>query len=480
MPKPTDPNKRYRNLSVAQYLRNPRTGAALIDLDAMVNGLNAHKQVRQWCYIIHQEDPDNPLTKHVHVLVRCKDATKVRQIDEWLAVGDWERVWSVDGGDRGCGRLLHYFLHHGAAGAGKRVYDPADMVASDGFDWMALMDGVTPDTGDRNPGKASPRGRIIDGNLTASEARRVTSLSDSVIQQARAEHLASATPPRTRVGMYLQTDMVAAHPLSTALADQFGDHFDAPVWHGWVTKHQDGYPDEIVGRDPWPMKQWATYDGQPVIICRGIVSKATKQADPDRCRDCPTVEDYAMGTGGATEFFRMLEATPHGSTGRLIETSAGPTQPMNAVTILVGSEPWEKILPDLEALYREVVSNPGDEARVHFPIIIPVSGQMLGVAVLSQYVDPSAGRDQYTPIARVREVWRESMDRVDTLPVQVQGQARKQVASQQLAPVIEAETTVRKQLTASLTDDAYTGKSDDDILAEFMDQARAGGLGQAC
>lgn len=474
MPAPHSPDDKSRSFWMTQYLTNPATGETLLTLDDLDATFRRYPSIKEWLYVVHQEDDHNPDGRHVNVMIRFTNRGKARDVAtlaRWFGV-PWKKMWPINGGDKGCAQVLAYFFHLDPAGAGKRTYGPDDAVAADGFDWQALMAGHPVDDSPRE--KLSPRGQILAGQVTAEQARRQFPLPDKAVRTARAEYLASLTPPVSRVGIYLQADAAASEPLAWALADRFGPCFEAPAWRSYETtpgirEHDDGETDR---RKSSAYKTWGTYDGQPVVMMR----VGTRDSS------APTVDDYADGLGGGVEFFRMLEEAPRaGVTGRLVDTAVGVTQPMNTVTILVGQQPWAEVQAELEDLYRRTVDNvdAATSAKLHIPMFITVDGDTLGLSVLGAYVQQSREAMQYMRVRNVRQTFTATIDQVENLPAPVQAEARTQLSVVQFAPVTEWEQGVRA--CSESRNGRYVENPAEDpqaALSAFMERAAATGIGQ--
>lgn len=203
----TDPRTAWttsRLVSGMQYLAHPDTGETLLDLDALLASLRRRKLITRYAVIVHEGT-------HVHWVAACdKKGIARSQWARWFDVPE-DRVWRIVGGEDGLADALLYTLHRGAAGEGKTPYDPADVTATPGWDWEALIRAreiqlaVVP--GARRHGGTtgmSVTGKVLSGALTVEQARRQTNIDVYKLRDLRAEYLRSVPPPPLHINVYVQ------------------------------------------------------------------------------------------------------------------------------------------------------------------------------------------------------------------------------------------------------------------------------------
>lgn len=270
---------RGRVFNIMQYLYHPITGEQLIDLKKMEKTLKQYKTIKEWAWIVHdqdvwtEQDELNGLNNgrdwvkagekkpaHVHlVLTTGKHAIDVEMISRWLGIPS-----NFIDLPKGAGAFLdciEYLTHESAKEQenGKHLYEN-ELVHSN-FDWRKQLD-------DRIINRAE-YGRDLDAfeqmrfdvmykGKTLSECEREDKIilmnKLQALQGARAYYLMNKIePPRFRFNFYIEGDgSVGKGLLARGLARMF---FPDIV--------EDDELFFVVGSEN---VNFEGYDGQPVII----------------------------------------------------------------------------------------------------------------------------------------------------------------------------------------------------------------------
>lgn len=122
-------------------LIHPETGAVLLNLDELEHGLDQHKSIKEYAWVLQDKDrhPDGtPVATHVQGALRLQDGRTLPQVSSWIGIAE-HLVIPLKG--RGAFPTYLRYLTHEAPNEqakGKHRYDDSEVRAN--FDWRAVVD----------------------------------------------------------------------------------------------------------------------------------------------------------------------------------------------------------------------------------------------------------------------------------------------------------------------------------------------------
>lgn len=282
-----------KNFHIVQYIKNPKTGEALITIEQIDNGLN-HKTIKRYAFILHDKDtyteedvkkekrkageenrlPDPNIIvgalkpPHYHIVITTVDSDKgtgntlgVDVIAKWFGI-EPQYVDVM----RGHGAFLdgvEYLTHSSekAQKAGKYHYPDSEVESN--FDWRAELDKRTEERqkfGSQysNMSKAEKMYfEIYNGIKTPEQCKAENPVlymqNRDKLEQAQQYNIRDRIPPNSRVTIYIEGDGGSGKgAASKALA------------HGLFPEIEN--PKELYFEVGAKGATFQKYNGQPVII----------------------------------------------------------------------------------------------------------------------------------------------------------------------------------------------------------------------
>ncbi|WP_218221828.1 Rep family protein [Nesterenkonia sp. Act20] len=122
-------------------LIHPKTGAVLLNVDEFEHGLDQHKSIKEYAWVLQDKDrhPDGtPVATHVQGALRLQDARNPHQVSSWIGIA--ERLIIPLKGRGAFPTYLRYLTHEAPSeqAKGKHRYDDSEVHAN--FDWRAVID----------------------------------------------------------------------------------------------------------------------------------------------------------------------------------------------------------------------------------------------------------------------------------------------------------------------------------------------------
>lgn len=122
-------------------LIHPETGAALLNLDEFEHGLDQHKSIKEYAWVLQDKDrhlDKTPVATHVQGALRLQDGRTLQQVSSWIGIA--ERLVIPLKGRGAFPTYLRYLTHEAPSeqAKGKHRYDDSEVKAN--FDWRAVID----------------------------------------------------------------------------------------------------------------------------------------------------------------------------------------------------------------------------------------------------------------------------------------------------------------------------------------------------
>lgn len=133
--------QRFRMMKFITRLIHPKTVAVLLNLDEFEQGLDQHKSIKEYAWVLQDKDrhPDGtPVATHVQGALRLQDGRTLHQVSSWIRIAE-HLVIPLKG--RGAfPTYLRYLTHEAPSeqAKGKYRYDDSEVRAN--FDWRAVID----------------------------------------------------------------------------------------------------------------------------------------------------------------------------------------------------------------------------------------------------------------------------------------------------------------------------------------------------
>ncbi|MCH8560285.1 MULTISPECIES: Rep family protein [unclassified Nesterenkonia] len=122
-------------------LIHPNTGAVLLNLDEFEHGLDQHKSIKEYAWVLQDKDrhPDGtPVATHVQGALRLQDGRTLHQVSSWIGIAE-HLVIPLKG--RGAfPTYLRYLTHEAPSEQAKRKHRYEDSEVHANFDWRAVID----------------------------------------------------------------------------------------------------------------------------------------------------------------------------------------------------------------------------------------------------------------------------------------------------------------------------------------------------
>ena len=410
--------------------------------EELIRNLGERAQVKLWAFALHdRDDPEaggsGASGPHWQgVLQTSKDLPSAR-FESWLP--GCEPVRKLHGGKDALLSGVQYLTHEDQPE--KAQYPRSSVQASPGWDWQAELR----ERDLKAAGRSGGRGRtkvmaaVLDGDLTALEARRRGVSNERAVRIARHQYLAglgSGDLPAVRVNFYVELPSTE-HPSGVRLAEALARTLSADQRVYRVVA--DGVDD---------------YDGEDVVLM------------PSNWRfwaEMGYFVDWSRpGTlGGARELLAVLGATPAPHT---LSTRYGPTQLAHRHTVIIGTEPFEQFRSTLETAYEQVIAaNAREQSFLSVPVFVPVDADEFAVQTSTQFALGRGELDQYAEVQRFRLGIADALERARRVEEPDRSQVIRQIEQRQTEPIRSVGTKVAEAIVYDQP------LSADDVLDEFAD-----------
>lgn len=409
--------------------------------------LRDRAQVKHWAFILHDRDDavagrSGPSGPHWQGVLHTAKDLPASRFASWLT--GCEPVRKMDGGRNALLDGLLYLTHE--LQPDKAQYSRSALSSSPGWDWESeLRDrevrAAAGGEGRGRKGRTKVMAAVLDGDLSALEARRRGAISERAVRIARHQFLAglgSEDLPPVRVNFYLRLPSTQ-DPGGQRLAEALGRTLSA-----------DKRVYRVVGASV------DDYDGEDVLVMSSRLDGWGDRFMGD-CVDW----SRAGPLGAARELLAVLGATPRAHS---LPTKYGPTQLIHRHTVIVGTEPIEDFIRVLEQAYRQVLSTDAKEQSfLSVPVFVPVTAEDFAVQASRRFVAGRGELGQYIEVGRVRLQMDKALSRARQVPVHERAQLVQQIEQRQTRSIC----SVGERVAESLCDDQVV--TADEVLDEFAD-----------
>lgn len=423
------------------------TGSLEEQRQTLAANLRDRAQVKRWAFILHDGDDaaassSEPSGPHWQGVLHTAKDLPASRFASWLP--GCEPVRKMDGGHNALLDGVLYLTHE--LQPDKAQYSRSALSSSPGWDWEAeLRDrevrSAAGGEGRGRKGRTKVMAAVLDGDLSALEARRRGISNERAVRIARHQFLAglgSEDLPPVRVNFYLRLPSTQ-DPGGQRLAEALGRTLSA-----------DQRVYRVLGASI------DDYDGEDVLV---MSSRLDGWGD----RFMGEFVDWrrAGSLGGAHELLAVLGATPRAHS---LPTKYGPTQLVHRHTVIVGTEPIEDFIGVLEQAYRQVLNaDAKEQSFLSVPVFVPVTAEDFAVQASSRFVLGRGELGQYVEVGRVRFQMDKALSRARHVPLHERTQLVRQIEQRQTLPICSIGERVAKSLC---DDQAVTA---DDVLNEFAD-----------
>lgn len=359
-----------RVFNIMQYLNHPITGAELITEQKVLDALQNYKTIKQWAYVIHDQDvysekderektsfnakAGDKKPPHIHIVVNTdNNYMDVDIMAKWLGIpSNYIDLPKGRGAFLDC---VRYLTHEGEKqqAQGKHLY-PDDVIVSN-FDFRTELNEQADKQlkyGADLSKKKQIRYEVLYNGMTlvqAQEHDKVNYMDDyKELYRLRMEWINKQTPPATRMNFYVEgRGGVGKGLLSRALARYLAQTFNADLTED----------DEMFFEIGAENSTFEGYDGQPVIIWNDKRSYELLQT-----------------LGGRGNVFTVFDTHPTKARQNVKYSSINLCNTFNIVNSV---EPYLDFLDGLAGEYKDKegklhkVEDKGQAYR-RFPLIIPI------------------------------------------------------------------------------------------------------------
>lgn len=443
-------SKGFRQFTIMQYEKNPRTGEDLhFNESNIISGVN-HKTILKYCYILHDEDtktefvenhPDikigDTIPRHWHIDLYCKYAVEIHTIADWFGVP--EQFVEVVKGANAYLDCVEYLTHESEKQqkAGKHLY--ADDRVKSNHNWRLELDLYKVRRAKKNASKLNTkdyyRNEVLFHGMTLREV--VESDSDAyrndwqTLEKYRLEYLLKfAELPATRINYYVTgRGGVGKGLISRAVArNLFQD-----------LQRDDDIFFEVGGSNV----TFEGYDGQPVIIWNDFRAITLLQA-----------------LGGRENVFNVFDTHP---TDCRQNVKFGSIRLVNQVNIVNSVDTYSEFLDGLAGEYKDkngTLRKSEDKGQSYrrFPIILPLHEEDFDILVNQGVLDGTGAFQQFYEHCHIRGNMQRLHQRLNSYEDKL-----KELESNVVAPVVTVHNSIYDALAGGCSEQLC------DILEEFKD-----------
>lgn len=437
---------RARVFNIMQYEKHPTTGEPLIDEDIIKVAL-AHKTIRQWAYICHDEDvyslrdeaddttgerkAGDVKPRHWHIVCRCENAVDTALIAKWFGIS--ENYVDVPKGAGAFLDCVEYLTHEDTKQEklGKRRYEDSKVRAN--FDFRKELDERAEKKlkygKDVSP-KDALRHDVRYEGLTLKQAQerdKFLYIDDmEKLKKLRMDYIGDCKPPATRINYYVQGrggvgKGLICRAIARSLFPQYTEDEDIFFEVGAKGAAFEGY------------------DGQPVIIWN------------DR-----RAIDLLQELNGRGNVFNVFDTHP---TKQKQNIKYGSVNLCNAVNIVNSVQPYIEFLDGLAGEYKDrdgnlqEVEDKGQSYR-RFPFMILLHEDDFDMLLNRGFIENTKDFEEYIQYTGIRGNMQRIAEKCganEKLAHELQGQAVKPITDkhaevlEKFAHDTEDEDAIRKE-----------------------------------
>lgn len=448
-------SKGFRQFSIMQYEKNPKTGESLNFNESNIISAISHKTIKDYAYILHDKDTKTELTdghpdvaigalipRHWHSVIRCKNAVEIHTIAEWFDVPD--NFVQVIKGANAFWDCVEYLTHEHPDQQAKGKYKyPDEEIKSNLSNWREQLELYklrrVKKNGSRLNSKDYYRNEVLYHGMTLrqviDEDADVYRNDWQTLDKLRLKHIKQfAELPTTRVNYYINgRGGVGKGLLCEALARSLFPELQKD--------------DDIFFTVGGNNVAFEGYDGQPVIIW-------------DDARAFSLLQQL----GGRENVFRVFDTHPKNIRQHVKHDSIRLT---NQVNIVNGIEDFTTFLDGLAGEYKDkdgILRKSEDKGQSYrrFPIIIPIHECDFDVLLNKGVLEGTREYQQFVAHYHIRG----NMQRIHQ---QLSGYEDKvkEIESKVVAPIIEAHNSIYSELAGGNSNANLC-----DILEEFKDYGK--------
>lgn len=410
---------------------------------ALVANLNERAQVKAWALALHdQDDPaaggSGASGPHWQVVLQTAKDLPAARFESWFP--HCEPVRKIEGGGDGLLDAVLYLTHENHPE--KAQYPRSSIVASPGWDWEAELRSREVKAAGRSGGKGRTKvmAGVLDGHLSAMEARRRGVSNERAVRIARHQYLAglgSEDLPPVRVNFYLELPSTQ-HPSGLRLAEALAR-----------TLSTDRRMFRMLGSNV------DDYDGEEVLLMSSSLASWGMSIEG------VTTWHHPGPLGGVREMLAVLGATPAPHT---LSTKFGPTQLIHRHTVIIGTEPFDRFRAELEQGYENAIaSDAREQSFLSLPVFVPVSADEFSIQASSRFALGRGELDQFVEVERVRLRIAEALGHARHIDRENRAHVVRELEQRQTDPIRAVGIRISDQMVGSK---AHTA---DEVLAEFAD-----------
>lgn len=419
------------------------SGTAATQQSTLIANLTERAQVKAWALALHdQDDPaaggSGASGSHWQIVLQTAKDLPASRFESWFS--RCEPVRKLEGGHDGFLDGVLYLTHENHPE--KAQYPRSAIVASPGLDWEAGLRSRELKAEARSGGKGRNKAiaGVLDGQLSAMDARRRGVSNDRAVRIARHQYLAglgSEELPPVRVNFYLELPSTQ-HPSGLRLAEALARTLSA-----------DRRMFRLVGSNV------DDYDGEDVLLMSSSLESWGESLYGMR------MWHKSGRLGGVREMLAVLGATPAPHT---LPTKYGPTQLIHRHTVIIGTEPFAEFRGELEKAYEKVIaSDAREQSFLSLPVVVPVEANEFSIQASTRFALGRGELDQFVEVERVRLGIAEALERARLVEPEKRSHVVREIEQRQTEPIHAVGTRV----ASGMVDNQML--SADEVLTEFAD-----------
>lgn len=445
-------SKGFRQFTIMQYEKNPKTGEDLHFDESNILSALEHKTIKDYGYVLHDKDEKTELTdghpdvevgamigRHWQAVIQCKYATEIHTIADWFGVP--ANFVEVVKGANAFWDCLEYLTHEHEDQQAKGKYRyPDEEIKCSIPDWREKLDAYklrrAKKNGSRLNTKEYYRNEVLYHGMTTRQV--MDEDADAyrndwqTLDKLRLKHIKQfAKLPSTRINYYVNgRGGIGKGLLCEALARSLFPDLEKD--------------DDIFFTVGGNNVAFEGYDGQPVIIW-------------DDARAFTLLQQL----GSRDNVFRVFDTHPKNIRQHVKHDSIRLT---NQVNIVNGVDDYATFLDGLAGEYREkdgTLRKSEDKGQSYrrFPIIIPLHESDFDILLNKGVLEGTKEYQQFVEHHHVRGNMQRIHERLSGYDEQL-----RMVEKKVVTPIIEAHNSVYDKLSGGCPNENLC-----DILAEFED-----------
>lgn len=444
-------SKGFRQFSIMQYEKNPKTGEDLHFCEANIINAVAHKTIKKYAYILHDKDEKTESTdgheavpigtlipRHWHVAVYCENAVEIHTIAKWFGVPD--NFVQVLRGANAYIDLVEYLTHEHPVQQEAKKHLYADEEIKSNHDWRTELEHYKIRRVKKSVSKLNTKDYYRNEVLFHGMTLRQIAVEDAdayradfqTLDKYRLQYLLKfAELPKTRINYYVTgRGGVGKGLISRAVARNLYPDLE----------NDDDIFFEVGGDNV----AFEGYDGQPVIIWN----------------DCRAIT-LLQSLKGRENVFNVFDTHP---TNCRQNVKFGSTRLINQVNIVNSVESFSEFLDGLAGEYKEkdgTVRRCEDKGQSYrrFPIIIPLHESDFDILMNKGVLEGTREYQQFIEHHHIRG----NLERINRRLYGYEQQIAE-IESKVVAPIITAHNSIYDGLVGGSENESLCS-----ILAEFAD-----------